>query len=153
MPDFGLVPHALLSPSQCVACRTHADPHGFVDLVAELPAYGRVYVCAGCLGMAAGRLGWVDPRVAGEMAEGLRAAEAHGRELTLELERANGRGKWTWTVADALAAADADPLEGVPVRHLDTACPDCGGAKNATSKRCRDCHTKTLHAPKAGATA
>lgn len=149
MPDFGLVPHALLSPSQCVACRTHADPLGFVDLVAELPAYGRVYVCAGCLGMAAGKLGWIEPRVAQDLREQLRLSEDLRREQQLDLERAKGRGSWAWSSnAEALENGsnelhDADP----------TMCPDCGNSKSATSKRCRDCHTKTLHAPKAGATA
>lgn len=151
MPHFPLVQHALVTPTRCLTCQTNQCHEGFLDTLVEIPGYGRVYLCGSCVAQGATQIGYLAPSVAGEYRDRIASLEVEARELRAELARAEGRGSWTFAPSpDGLTPDQWERVgEVIAETEKNLVCPDCGGPKGPTSKRCRDCHTKTLH----GATA
>lgn len=133
MPDFPIVPHALVTPTRCLFCQTTACREGFLDSLVELEGYGRIYMCLGCLSQAATRAGFMEPRVVAELRGALAAKDEMigGLQAALEFERAH----------KLIARDDLQAFVGVqdPLK-----CPDCGGPKTAVSKRCRTCANRVM---------
>lgn len=76
----------MFTPSQCLACGTHKDPGGFVDLIVDRPPDGRRYLCANCVQAAARTLGHVGPEVVAEWKNRIAAATAERDALLAKLD-------------------------------------------------------------------
>lgn len=89
MPEFHLVEHPTIGPTQCAFCSDFEGP--FIDTCIE-GDFGRVYVCApnarrsGCASQIAHALGWVSPE---QMAQADAQVSEMIRELTDQLNTAN----------------------------------------------------------------
>lgn len=106
MPEFQRVAAPIYSPTQCISCSTHADPEGFVDLLAEqLPPYGRVYLCAGCVKQAGKQIGMLEEKQANHLRVRLTDAVQEIAVLNTKLEEER-QNKFV-TMSDVIASLQA----------------------------------------------
>lgn len=83
---FTVVEHPLLSPTECLTCKTHACDEGFIDTGVEVFPYGRVYFCARCAWQAAGLVGCNDPGQVADDTTAIRQLEFELAATVAELE-------------------------------------------------------------------
>lgn len=86
MPEFHLIDHIQLGPTQCVFCSDFEGP--FIDTHRDIPGYGFLYVCApsvkrpsGCLGQMTNLVGYLNPQDRSRLEEKLEQIEGHVLDL------------------------------------------------------------------------
>lgn len=87
MPDFAWVQSAIFSPTCCATCMTHRDPGGFVDLLVDTPAAGRLYMCATCVERAGREVHMLSRGQADDLTGRLARQQQQIAALQDELER------------------------------------------------------------------
>ena len=86
MPDFQRVQSPVFTPTACLACGTHHDRNGFVDLLVDQPVSGRAYLCGTCTFQAGRKVGCLDPEQSANLTARLAAATAEISALNNQLE-------------------------------------------------------------------
>lgn len=85
MPDFSLVQSPIFSPTSCATCMTHKDVKGFVDLLVDTPAGGRLYMCATCVERAGREVKMLSKDQAADLTKRLTDASEQIRSLEQQL--------------------------------------------------------------------
>ena len=112
----------MFTPTACLACGTHHDRHGFVDLLVDQPVSGRAYLCGNCTFQAARKVGCLDPVQSADLTARLAAATAEIGALNDQI--AAERDTKVVSLADVKKLLEPAPVKRGPGRPPKTTATD-----------------------------